>query len=244
MIVTVKWIEDKYNKFNHLYFNDELPKIEFKISRSKHCWGYAGYIIKKKENTVTPEYISISNYYDSPEHVKECTLLHEMIHIKDYAQHPEHYWVGHRRNRYYDAHGTWFKNEAARFLQYGYDIAKNVTDQELEASEYSANTNRILERKKHNTRILAIFGTNHKVWFCKTSPENVDNLMKLVKKNEKWFNLHLSSIDEVIVYSTQSENYIERRSCYSKLSGWMLTSIRFAAESDNNDFKYVKTILY
>lgn len=244
MIVTVEWIRAKYNKFNKLYFNGELPEIEFKLSRSKNTWGYAGYIISIKTGKITPEYIAISNYYDSPEHVKECTLLHEMIHVKDYVQNPEHYVVGHRKNRYYDPHGTWFKNEASKFIQYGYDINKNVTDQEIEASKQSANTKRILARKKNNTRIFAVYGYNYKIWFCKTSPENVDNLLKLVKKNEYWFNSRLGGIDEICVFSTKSEKYIELRSCYSKLSGWLLSSVKFIDESEDNGFKFVKRIAY
>ena len=56
MIVTKSWIENNYNKYNNLYFGDVLPKIEFKISRSKKTWGYATYEINKLEQIVNQNY--------------------------------------------------------------------------------------------------------------------------------------------------------------------------------------------
>lgn len=245
MIVTIEWIRTKYNKFNKLYFNNELPNIEFKISRSKHQWGYAGYMIKIKTGEVIPEYIAISNYYDSPEHVKETTLLHEMIHIKDYAQHPEHFYVGHRKNRYYDAHGIWFRNEAAKFIKFGYDIYKNVTDEEVLVSTLSESTKQNIERKKHTTRIVAFFGKNGKIWYCKTSQDNVTNIILKVKKQYSWwFNDELNGIETIKSFSTEAEKYVERRNCNTKLRGWMKTASAFEQECELCSFKFVRMYNY
>ena len=52
MIVTKSWIENNYNKYNNLYFGGVLPKIEFKISRSKKTWGQADYIYNRFTNNL------------------------------------------------------------------------------------------------------------------------------------------------------------------------------------------------
>ena len=61
-----------------------LPNINFVVSRARNSWGMAYYKFDWKNDTIIPEKIAISNYYDSPENVKIQTLLHEMIHIADY----------------------------------------------------------------------------------------------------------------------------------------------------------------
>ena len=242
MIVTIDWLEYKYNIFNKLYFNNELPKISFKISRSKNTWGYAGCLIIN--STIVPEYISISNYYDSPEIVKESTLLHEMIHVKDYVCHPEHFIINGRRNRWYDAHGTWFKNEALKLAKYGYDIQKLVTKEEIDISTYSDSTICNLERKKDTTRILAIYGKNDKIWFCKTSENNIENILNNVKTCIWWFNQYLNGINNITIFSTNSKHYIERRSCNKKLTGWILDNSMFENESLKNNFEFIRKIDY
>ena len=93
MLVTVSWIESNYRKYNKLYFGGILPSIKFKISRSKKTWGYASYTYNRIRNTVNPEAITISNYFDSPEDVKLTTLLHEMIHISVYPSNPRHFSI-------------------------------------------------------------------------------------------------------------------------------------------------------
>ena len=89
MLVTRNWIEKNYNKFNQELWNGMLPNINFVVSRASKTWGCAYYKFDWKNDTIIPEKIAISNYYDSPENVKIQTLLHEMIHIADYTFHPE-----------------------------------------------------------------------------------------------------------------------------------------------------------
>jgi hypothetical protein len=242
MLVTVSWIEQKYNIFNRLYFNNELPRITFKVSRSKKSWGLATYIIKRSTGAVIPECIYISNYYDSPEHVKECTLLHEMIHIKDYAQNPEHYYKNNKKNRSYDAHGWWFMAEAKRLEQFGYVITRVVTKEEHEASSLSKSVERNIELKRLNTRIIAVYGKNNKVWFCKTWTDKVDNVIKEIKRSLDWFDDKYGGIDEIYEYSTTSPKYIERRGCNTQLCGWTMLNTKFALECEAQGFKFVKNI--
>ena len=81
MLVTIDWIAKNYSKLNKLCFKGELPNIKFKINRSRTNWGLSSFLFDYDNDTVIPEAITISNYYDSPEEVKIQTLLHEMIHI-------------------------------------------------------------------------------------------------------------------------------------------------------------------
>ena len=126
MLVTIRWMSENYNKYNNLYFGGKLPVIEFKISRSKKTWGYAEYKFSRSKNTVRATSITMSNYYDAPEDVKLTTLLHEMIHVEDYTLNPHHF-VRNGQKCHYDAHGWWFRKEAARLKKYGWDIQQHVT---------------------------------------------------------------------------------------------------------------------
>ena len=135
MIVDVEWISRNYDYFNDLLWSGELPRCAFKTNMSSRTWGLA----TARTNPFTMKMydfsITISNYYDSPEEVKQSTLIHEMIHIADYYFHPEHY-IGRRRR--YDAHGPeFFLKEARRIAPYGYDIQKNVTAEEQAVSQLS-----------------------------------------------------------------------------------------------------------
>ena len=164
-----------------------------------------------------------------------------MIHVKDYICNPQHFIVNHSKNRYYNAHGVWFMNEARKFEKYGYDICKNVSDEEINNSTYSEATKKNLESKKHNTRIFAIYGNNGKVWFCKTNPDNIEHLFLVTHSYLYWFNSRLSGINEIKVFSTESQKYVERRSCYNKLIGWMKSEKDFCKEAIENNFKHLKT---
>ena len=102
MIVTTEWMSSKYNEFNLKYWDGALPRIDFKTNKSSKTWGFASYRLnvnadRRSYQSITPVCITMSNYYDSDEWVKENVMLHEMIHIADYYFHPEHFlWRGER----------------------------------------------------------------------------------------------------------------------------------------------------
>ena len=163
MLVTIDWIAKNYSKFNKLCFNGELPNITFKINRSRTNWGLASFLFDYDNDTVIPECITISNYYDSPEEVKIQTLLHEMIHISDYIHCPFHFIRNRRRvsARYYDAHGKWFMMEAKRVSNItGYKVTNHVTDEEFNNSKLSNKSKRIEEYRNKNALICAVVGNN------------------------------------------------------------------------------------
>lgn len=141
MLVDESWVYKKYAEFAGLYFDGKMPSIQVKIGKTTGKWGYATCTSKYENGRVysTDFTITISNAYDSPEHIKENTLLHEMIHIYDYYNFPEHFAVMVRgclkSNRKYDAHGPEvFVPMAVKINEHGYKITKYVSDDEISVS--------------------------------------------------------------------------------------------------------------
>jgi len=217
MLVTLSWISKNYSKFNNLYFDGKLPNVKFKISRSRNTWGYAGFRYDFIRNTVIPEILVISNYYDSPEEVKIQTLLHEMIHIADYTFHPEHFVRNGRRvsGHYYDAHGYWFMKEAKRIEKLsGYSIAARVTKGEHEVSTLSERSQRCVNNKLNETRIVVVGNIKEdNYWRIKTSACYLDDVKKLIKR-------YMSTYDDVKIYTVNNERVASMRSCHTRLRGY------------------------
>ena len=215
MLVTISWIKENYEKFNNLYFGGYLPKIQFKISRSRHSWGFASFRYDFVNSTIIPTCITMSNYYDSPEDVKIQTLLHEMIHIEDYMWHPEHFIKNGRKvhGKTYNAHGAWFQSEANRISnESGYEIAKHVTRDEIGRSCLSDHSLELLENKKDIAR-LVVASNGERYWMFKTDEYKVDNVVGLIR-------YQLPEYRKITIYSFDYEPIARRRSCNTKLSGW------------------------
>jgi len=228
MVVTTSWISSNYTKFNNLYFGGTLPNIKFKTNRSKNSWGFASFRYDWANDTIIPECITISNYYDSPEEVKIQTLLHEMIHIADYFWHPEHFIRNGRKvsARTYDAHGYWFNEEARRISKKsGYKVANYVTREEVAASKLSERSQRNVENKKNIALICAVTGTNG-IWWFKTDIYKVDYLKKNLRTMYNW-SLTIGEVKHIKFYTFDNQTLANRRSCRSKISGWRTNKFGF-----------------
>ena len=210
MLVTTEWMAEKYAYYNSKYWNGQLPGISFSISNSRKTWGFATYKYifndsRTEIKTIKPLSITLSNYYDSPEKVKETTLLHEMIHIADYFFHPEHF-INLRRtgkNKKYDAHGpVFFMKEANRLASDGWEIQKYVTMEERGASTLSDENKEKLEKRASIGYIACIAdgknSTKSGKWVMridKSKMEYFDNLfntydrtwIKSTFENAKWY---------------------------------------------------------
>lgn len=225
MIVTTSWIEKNYNKFNNLYWNGLLPNIKFKTSRAKHTWGCAYYRYDFANDTIIPTMITVSNYYDSDEVVKIQTLLHEMIHIADYTFHPEHYIRNHRKvtAREYDAHGYYFRGEAARLSrESGYKITNHVTKEEMGMSKLSDNSVRCIENKKNNALVCVIRGTNGMNFLFKTDIYKVKNLHKELPH---YIFYGIGEFRSAKFYTFEDEKLAAKRSCYRNIRGRYMNNI-------------------
>lgn len=217
MIVTKSWIENNYAKYNNLYFGGVLPNIEFKISQSKQTWGYASYDYNRITNKLTPVSITISNYFDSPEEVKLTTLLHEMIHIYDYTINPTHFFNNGRKVKY-DAHGYWFKNEAARIYKLsGLDIQKYVTEEEKANSHLSERAAQNIENQKEVALVCVVTGSVSS-WFFKTNIWQAENALNTIK-NIYW-EREIGKVKSIKFYKFDDPKLAASRSCGKKLRGW------------------------
>lgn len=217
MIVTKSWIENNYNKYNNLYFGGVLPKIEFKISRSKKTWGHADYIYNRLTNKLTPISISISNYFDSPEEVKLTTLLHEMIHIYDYTVNPTHF-VKNGRKVKYDAHGYWFKNEAARIHKLsGLDIQKYVTKEEKEVSKLSERATQNIKNQKEVALVCVVNGSVSS-WFFKTNVWQAETALNTIA-TISW-EREIGKVKSIKFYKFNDPKLAAHRSCGKRIRGW------------------------
>ena len=236
MLVTTSWIAKNYNKFNKAYFYGMLPPISFKISRARNTWGYASFRYDFVNSTIIPEAITLSNYYDSPEDVKIQTLLHEMIHIADYTLHPEHFIRNGKkvRGNYYDPHGYWFRAEANRIQkESGYQIAKHVTKDEIGRSSLSVRSQKLMENKIQNARIV-VASNGPLFWIFKTNISNIDNVISLIKRD-------IPEYYKITEYSFINESLANRRSCSTKLSGWHLSKFSFMQFAEKNKLTTLKS---
>jgi hypothetical protein len=119
MKVTLDIIREKFDLFNDSYFNSELPRIDFKITKEKRRFGFFEYA--RRYDAFTHKYIEvpirigISSYYDMPEKSFDETLIHEMI----------HYYIAHKRIKDNNKHGRYFMMYASRIsAASGYDITR------------------------------------------------------------------------------------------------------------------------
>lgn len=224
MLVTKNWISENYNKYNNLCWNGKLPNIDFKVSRSKKTWGFAGFKYDFKNNGIIPTHIAISNYYDSPEDVKLNTLLHEMIHIADYTFNPNHFVQNHRpvSGHYYDAHGYWFLSECRRLKEFGFNITNKVQSSEVKASTISdkAKTNEI--NKANHALICVVYGTNCNFYF-KTDTWKVKYLKNRLPKMI-WQN-RLGDYRKFKFFTFKDAKFATMRSCAKTPRGWWANNI-------------------
>lgn len=111
--VTEQWMKDKYDEFNHLYFDDKLgdsDKVDFKVKKlksttlgcqgfDKKFWYYATkygerygmYVMRNKDNKEIEDvyaelhpHIYMNSDMRFTETEMEDTLIHEMIHLYTY----------------------------------------------------------------------------------------------------------------------------------------------------------------
>lgn len=237
MLVTISWLENNYNKYNNLYWNGELPKIKFIINNSKRTWGFASYTYNRTQNWVKCEAITLSNYYDSPEEVKLNTLLHEMIHIADYYYNPNHFVCGGKKVRY-DAHGWWFKQEAARLSKYGWDIEKYVTLEAQSVSTLSERSVRLEQNKIDNSLVCVVYGANGYNWFFKTNIYHVKDCLNTIKRCN-WSYL-LDSVIDIKFYKFEDKSLSMMRSSASTIRGFKYDSTRLNTRLENIKASFVE----
>lgn len=77
-----------YDSFNTKYFNNELPKIPIKMTRTKVNGGSVIGSKQPDDTHFTPKEMKISSAYDYTEEQLKSTIFHEMIHVYVYVHVP------------------------------------------------------------------------------------------------------------------------------------------------------------
>lgn len=216
MLVTTQWMAEKYQEYNDKYWGGKLPDIAFDVNNARVKWGQAWYTYhysyqygKKVITQIKPAKITLSNYYDSPEKVKETTMLHEMIHIADYTFHPEHYMNNRRK---YDCHGPiFFQPEARRLAKDGWDIEKYVTAEEKGLSQLSLyNADRLQAKANKGCAIcIATDKENGKLWFFKTKISLIGYMDDYIMKT--WGDYAYDNFSKIDWYTTNSLDFAKVR---------------------------------
>ncbi len=83
MKATIDFVKKKFDEFNRLIFNGELPPIPVKLSNAKTFQGQLSFRVRHRSDGSLERYgysLRISTRYDLPEADVEDTIIHEMIH--------------------------------------------------------------------------------------------------------------------------------------------------------------------
>lgn len=113
MVLTIKFIEDSFKRFNEEFFNGTLRKPAFKIMHTKSLLGQCAW--KREQGRPMRYCIRISDYYKRDEKQYQNTIIHEMIHL----------FI--RQNNIRDTrahHGKAFYKYADFINGYGWNIAR------------------------------------------------------------------------------------------------------------------------
>jgi hypothetical protein len=80
MEITIKYLREKFDEFNTLYFGGNLPKCLIKINNTRRRFGTFTY-----NKLIGTYHISISRYDGLRKEIAiQTTLIHEMIHLWQY----------------------------------------------------------------------------------------------------------------------------------------------------------------
>ena len=223
MIVTKDWIKQNYCKFNRIYFDGVLPMVKFKTSRAEHNWGYATYMFDVQKNTVIPYSITISNYYDSPEWVKQNTLLHEMIHIYEYYVYPERFIKHKKYSRRYDAHGLFFQQIANRINRDGWNVSKYVDSSSVNESQLSSKTI-ANNNKKINRAVICVCRAKDTSFLFKTDIKKINDVNKTLHRDKSYIEFRIGKINDIKYYKFDNPQLAKKSSCVTQLRGHFVSN--------------------
>lgn len=195
MKVTLDIIIKKFDLFNDSYFNSELPRIEFKITKEKRRFGYFEYARRYDDMTnkcvEVPIRIGISSYYDMPEKSFDETLIHEMI----------HYYISHKGIKDNNMHGHYFMRLAARISAVsGYEITRFGTSEGM-------TLNNVDTSKEY---FIMKFQFRNKEYFSRISKNRVGTADKIVRD--------FNGVTNVSFYKSNDVNLDRYKQCTARLS--------------------------
>lgn len=125
MIATIPYIESKFNEYNRLMFNNNLPELPIKLSKAKTSLGQLAFKRRRTwyGRTVYSDFrLRVSVHYDLSEEELEDIIIHEMI----------HYYIFVNRLKDKSAHGPLFRQIMKDInTKYGRNISISRKQKEL-----------------------------------------------------------------------------------------------------------------
>lgn len=136
MILTIAYIEQKFDLYNDLYFNGELITPNFEIINDKKQLGclQSKYLYHNERMDYT---LKVSRYYDRTEKQYDNTIIHEMIHL----------YIAQNHIIDNGAHGRRFITECARINKYGWNLSRCTDTSDWKLSEEAQKK---VDRKSYN----------------------------------------------------------------------------------------------
>lgn len=126
MELTIELLEEKFDEYNDLYFDGELPTPKLGLHKSFRKYGEFTYTRFNEKCNLRNATITMSSYYDWDESHLRDILVHEMLHFK----------IERSKQRDKDMHGTTFLNEAKRLNEeFGLNITVNPYFDDIKVSE-------------------------------------------------------------------------------------------------------------
>ena len=128
MIVTIGWMEEWFERFNHDYFDGKLPLPELGLTRAKTQLGQMSFKRATRwERTKLYDFkISMSTYYDMTNRQAKSVLLPEMI----------HYIIGYTGLKDTSSHGIVFRGMMDNLnRKYGWEIKVMTSTKGWKVSE-------------------------------------------------------------------------------------------------------------
>ena len=128
MIVTIGWMEEWFERFNHDYFDGKLPLPELGLTRAKTQLGQMSFkrATRWGRTKLYDFKISMSTYYDMTDRQAKSVLLHEMI----------HYIIGYTGLKDTSSHGIVFRGMMDNLnRKYGWEIKVMTSTKGWKVSE-------------------------------------------------------------------------------------------------------------
>lgn len=183
MIVTIGWMEEWFERFNHDYFGGKLPMPLLGLTRAKTRLGQMAYkrATRWGRTKLYDFKISMSTYYDMTDKQAKSVLLHEMI----------HYIIGYTGLKDTSSHGIVFRGMMDNLnRKYGWDIRVMTSTKGWKVSE------QVKEKKEakgpQTYLMLAIEMQDGKYYLSRVNPSfarRIDNQLKRLSevKSHDWY---------------------------------------------------------
>lgn len=154
MELTIKYLTDKFEVYNMLYFNNLLPIPKFKITSARHTLGQYKY----NGLALYSHTICVTDYYNRPtEKDYDQTLIHEMI----------HYFIKYMKIEDTSSHGRIFKQQCKRINKDGWDLARTTDIRGWAINpKYAARIAKKEEKKANRKRLVFVVEDHRKRQFA------------------------------------------------------------------------------